>query len=169
MSYIFLSFAVFCFATQFAFNKVYEGSIKQTTATAITLPLIIGIVGVIQCAFMCGFSITVTPTSLILAVAMALAFIPCYVLGIKVLNIGSLAIYSMFMMLGGMLVPFFYGILFLNEEVTLCKIFGSILLTLFIILQAFWQQPNDTDDTESVQAGKNKKIKKRNGYFLFYV
>jgi hypothetical protein len=34
-------------------------------------------------------------------------------IGIKVLSLGSLAVCSMFMMLGGMLVPFFYGIIFL--------------------------------------------------------
>ena len=139
MSYIFLCFAVLCFAAQFAFNKVYEGSIKQTTATALVLPLVIGIIGVIQCAIMCGFSITLSPISLILAFAMALAFIPCYVLGIKVLNLGSLAIYSMFMMLGGMLVPYFYGIIFLNEGLTEAKGIGCILLTAFIVMQAIIQ------------------------------
>jgi drug/metabolite transporter (DMT)-like permease len=61
-------------------------------------------------------------------------------IGIKVLSLGSLAIYSMFMMLGGMLVPFFYGIIFLSEPITPGKAVGSILLTVFIVLQAVWQK-----------------------------
>ena len=70
---------------------------------------------------------------------MAATFIPCYALGIKVLEIGSLAIYSMFMMLGGMLLPYFYGIIFLNEAVTLPRAIGSILLATFIVLQSLIQ------------------------------
>ena len=55
-------------------------------------------------------------------------------LGIKVLSLGSLAVYSMFMMLGGMLVPFFYGAFFLNESISAAQIVGTVLLSLFIIL-----------------------------------
>lgn len=139
MNYIILCFAVLCFAVQFAFNKVYEGSIKQTTVTALTLPLVIGLMGVVQCLFISGFSINITAEAFVLAIAMASAFVPCYVLGIKVLTIGSLAIYSMFMMLGGMLVPFFYGVFFLNEDISPARAVGSVLLAGFIIAQAMIQ------------------------------
>lgn len=139
MDYIFLIFAAVCFSVQFAFNKLYEGSIKQTTATALALPLTIGLVGVVQCYIISGFVIEVTPHSFILAIAMAAAFVPCYVLGIKVLSYGSLAIYSMFMMLGGMLVPFSYGVFFLGEDVSVPRAIGSVLLAGFIIMQALIQ------------------------------
>ena len=45
----------------------------------------------------------------------------------------------MFMMLGGMLVPFFYGILFLDEELSISKSFGTILIAVFIVFQALGQ------------------------------
>ena len=60
--------------------------------------------------------------------------LPYYLIGIKVLSLGSLAIYSMFMMLGGMLVPFFYGITFLHETISVGKVIGTVLLTVFIVL-----------------------------------
>lgn len=139
MDYLILIIAVCCFAAQFAFNNVYEGSIKQTVITALTLPLVIGTVGTVQYLLISGFSIEITEGSLWLAIFMAATFIPCYALGIKVLEIGSLAIYSMFMMLGGMLLPYFYGIIFLNEAVTLPRAVGSILLATFIVLQSLIQ------------------------------
>jgi uncharacterized membrane protein len=40
----------------------------------------------------------------------------------------------MFMMLGGMLVPFFYGVLFLQEKLSVGKVIGTVLLTVFIVL-----------------------------------
>ena len=121
-------------------------------------------VGVVLYLFVGLFRVEFTWFSFAWALAMAVIMIPYYMIGIKVLSLGSLAIYSMFMMLGGMLVPFFYGILFLNEEVTLCKILGSILLTLFIIFQAFSQQPSNAKDTETVQAGTQRKTK-----WLFFI
>ena len=139
MDYLILIIAVCCFAAQFAFNNVYERSIKQTVITALTLPLVIGAVGTVQYLIISGFSIEVTEGSLLLAVFMAATFIPCYALGIKVLEFGSLAIYSMFMMLGGMLLPYFYGIIFLGEDITAPRAVGSILLATFIILQALIQ------------------------------
>lgn len=69
--------------------------------------------------------------------------IPYYMIGIKVLSLGSLAVYSMFMMLGGMLVPFFYGIIFLEENISIAQIVGTVLLTVFIVLQAIWQKEPD--------------------------
>lgn len=82
--------------------------------------------------------------------------IPYYLIGIKVLSLGSLAVYSMFMMLGGMLVPFFYGIVFLGEEVSLGKVFGCIFLTVFIVLQAIWGPSQSLDQTQN---GNSKKVK----------
>jgi drug/metabolite transporter (DMT)-like permease len=68
----------------------------------------------------------------------------------------------MFMMLGGMLVPFFYGILFLNEEISVGKIIGSILVTLCIVLQALWQKSDPTENNADNNA--NNKGKK----YLFF-
>jgi hypothetical protein len=69
-----------------------------------------------------GFVIEFTWFSFLLATILAVIMIPYYMIGIKVLSYGSLAIYSMFMMLGGMLVPFFYGILFCMKKLLLVKI-----------------------------------------------
>ena len=67
---------------------------------------------------------------------------------------GSLAVYSMFMMLGGMLVPFFYGVVFLQEKLSLGKVLGTLLLSLFIVLQAMWQKPVASGDKKPFGKGK---------------
>ena len=118
MDYILIFLAVVLFAAQFAFTRLYEQQVKQTTAGALALLVVIGLVGALLYLTVGGFRVTVTPVSLLWAALMALVMIPYYVVGIQVLSLGSLAVYSMFMMLGGMLVPFFYGILFLGETVS---------------------------------------------------
>jgi drug/metabolite transporter (DMT)-like permease len=135
-NYVLIFLAVVLFAAQFAFTRLYEGAVKQSTAAALVLLVVTGLVGAFQYLLIGGFRVEISPVSLMWAVLMALTMLPYYVVGIQVLSLGSLAIYSMFMMLGGMLVPFFYGILFLDEAVSWGKITGTVLLTVFIVLQA---------------------------------
>ena len=150
--YIFICLAVVCFTAQFAFTKGYEGAVKQTVTTSLLLLILTGIVGGLLFFFAGGASVSFSLPSLLYAVFFAGVMIPYYMLGIKALSLGSLAIYSMFMMLGGMLVPFFYGILFLSEPISPAMLVGSILLTVFIILQAL---------SDAKKAKKNKRRTRR--------
>ena len=141
--YIFIIIAVLCFAAQFAFTKLYERAVRQTAVTALVMLFVTSLIGTVLYLLVGGFRVCFSAVSLFWAAFMAVIMIPYYMIGIKVLSLGSLAIYSMFMMLGGMLVPFFYGIIMLNESVSYGKIAGTVLLTVFIILQAIWQEPTD--------------------------
>ena len=158
IDYIFIIFAVVCFAAQFAFTKLYEETSGQTSAATLVMLVGTGAVGALIFVFASGFKLSFSPVSIFWAVIFAVIMIPYYMIGIKVLSLGSVAVYSMFMMLGGMLVPFFYGIIFLNEEVSIGKILGTVMLTLFIVLQALGQK---------TQGGEEKK--KSKGKYLFFI
>ena len=151
MGYFFVILAVVCFAMQFAFTNAYEGRVKQTTATSFVMLAIASALGGILYLIIGGFRVNVSPISLILAAVYAIIMIPYYLISIKVLSLGSLAVYSMFMMLGGMVVPFLFGTIFLKEPVTPWRIVGCVLLTSFIILQAAGQK-------KSAQTTKKKRV-----------
>lgn len=152
--YIFIILAVFCFAGQFAFTKLYEGAVKQTALTTLVMLTVTGIIGAVMYIFVGDFNVNFSSVSLFWAVLMAVIMIPYYMIGIKVLSLGSLAVYSMFMMLGGMLVPFFYGVVFLHEALSLWQIIGTVALTACIIFQAISQNP-----AEEKRGEKNDKKK----------
>ena len=154
--YILILLAVVCFAGQFAFTKLYESSVKQTAITSLVMLIETGMIGALLFLFVGGFRIQITPVSLLFAICFAVVMIPYYMLGIKALSLGSLAVYSMFMMLGGMLVPFFYGVCFLNEPISVSKIVGTVLLSLFMIMQSF-----------SHGDGEETSKKKNGGLFIF--
>lgn len=158
MEYAYILLAVVCFAGQFAFTKLYEGSVRQTTVTALAMLVATGTLGAVLYLFIGGFHISFSLPSFAWAVAFAVVMIPYYTVGIKVLSLGSLAVYSMFMMLGGMLVPFFYGVVFLQEELSVGSVLGTLLLTVFVILQAAGQAP---------QTGKMENTPKKEKYFFF--
>lgn len=147
INYLFILLAVVCFAAQFAFTKLYEGAVGQSTVTTLVMLVGTSLVGSGIFLVANGMQLQFSSISLIWAVVFALIMIPYYLIGIKVLSLGSLAIYSMFMMLGGMLVPFFYGILFLCEQPSIGKLLGTVLLVIFIVLQALWQNaPSDAQE-----------------------
>lgn len=150
--YVIMLLAVVCFTAQFSFTKSYEKEVKQTLAATLIMVAVTNFVGTLLFLIVGGFKIQFSTISLFWAVALAAVMIPYFIIGVKVLSLGSLAIYSMFMMLGGMLVPFFYGVLFLKEELTLSKIAGTVLLSLFIVLQALWQ--SDEENQESTRGKK---------------
>ena len=138
-AYIIILLAVFCFAGQFAFTKLYESSVRQTNVTALVMLVFTSVIGTVLYLVIGAFRVEFSAVSVFWAILFALVMIPYYMIGIKVLSLGSLAIYGMFMMLGGMLVPFFYGVWFLKESLSMAQILGTVLLTLFIILQAISQ------------------------------
>lgn len=157
IDYIFIILAVCCFAAQFAFTKLFERAAGQGATSSLVMLVFTSLIGVVIFFFAGGLRVNFSSISLIWAGIFAVVMIPYYMIGIKVLSLGSLAIYSMFMMLGGMLVPFFYGILFLYEPISIGKIAGTILLTAFIVLQAVWQNSSNGEKKS------NGKVK-----FLFF-
>ena len=165
IEYIIILIAVCCFAAQFAFTKIFESSIKQTTTTSLVMLVLTSIIGAMLYWIIGLFQVQFSWFSFAWAAILAVNMIPYYMIGIKVLSLGSLAIYSMFMMLGGMLVPFFYGIIFLSEDISWGKGLGCILLTIFIALQAIWQQPSEISDEKS-QTEKDKATKTK---WLFFI
>lgn len=145
IDYVFIISAVVCFAAQFAFTKLYEGAAGQSSTSSLVMLVGTSLVGAMIFFIAGGFSVEFSPISLIWGAVFAVIMIPYYMIGIKVLSLGSLAVYSMFMMLGGMLVPFFYGVLFLEEKISIGKGLGTILLVVFIVLQAVWQNEGEKE------------------------
>lgn len=154
IDYLLIVLSVFCFAAQFAFTKLYEGKAGQSMTATLVMLCTTSLVGALLFLAVGGFQVAFSPISMLWAVILALIMLPYYMIGIQVISLGSLAVYSMFMMLGGMLVPFFYGLLFLGEDPTVGKIAGTVLLTVFIVLQAVGQE--DPKGKES--SAKTKRL-----------
>lgn len=157
LNYILICISVVCFTAQFAFSKIYQRSAKQTLTTALIMLTVMSTFGTVLFLCISGFKVRFTAFGAIMALCLGALLLPYHTIGIKVLSLGSLAIYSMFMMLGGMAVPFLYGIIFLSEPVSVGKIVGCVLLTFFIVLQAFSQKRGD-EKKESSDASKGKKV-----------
>lgn len=81
-----------------------------------------------------GFSLQISPYSLLNALVRAACAFAYVLIGYRVIAQGSMALYTLFLMSGGMLVPTVVGWLFLDEAVTPLRLLGVVLIVAAITL-----------------------------------
>lgn len=136
MYYGIVVIATILFGIQFFCNQQYEKESGNGAASSMLLACGSSLLGGIVLLVANGFCLSSTPFTFILAVFTAINNLLCMVCGLKALGCANLSLFSLFSMLGGMVLPFVAGIVFYNERFTwnkgVCLLFvvGSLLLTL---------------------------------------
>jgi len=132
IDYIFLFISLFFIAGQFSINKVYQKRFVRTFGDMLFFPFVTGAVNLtffflIGLVFFGGLP-AFSSFSLAMSAASAVVFTSAALVGILVMKYGNMAAYSVFMMLGGMLLPYFYGLAFLSEEISAARVAGLLIL-----------------------------------------
>ena len=124
MYYIMLILSSFLFSCGFLYNKLYKKNSKSGIKTTFYLVLF---TATITCAsmfatlFLKGESFSITHFSLLMAAVYALNnFISTYV-AIKAFEYADLSVFSIFMMMGSIVLPSLFGFLLYGEEISLLK------------------------------------------------
>lgn len=128
MNYALLLFAAFLFSIQFVSLKYFQ-KIRGNTVFSVSYYCLISSVAFFLVAFMLnGFTVKFNSFSIILGIICGTVEFLCSVFGVKALGVTDLSVYSLFMMLGGMLLPFLFGIIYNGEDITVLKIISVILI-----------------------------------------
>jgi drug/metabolite transporter (DMT)-like permease len=135
-NYLFIVIADVLFALQFlmtgAYSRRNKGGLDVALTFSIGTAIIISIyMFIVRCVSQ-GFGLDVTWYSLLLSFAMAAVNLISGYFSIKSLRYINVSLYSVFMMLGGMIVPSVFGII-VGETLT----WGKILCTVLIIVSMF--------------------------------
>lgn len=128
MSYFLITLSAVCVAAQFTFNKLYQKSIVKSTKELLLFPLITAAIATLLFLCLNGFSIAYSSFSVILAAAETLILFLSMLCGIFVVKWGRVSVYTVFMMLGGMFLPYLYGVIFLDEAIGAFEIAGMVIL-----------------------------------------
>ncbi len=146
MYYLLLILATVCFSIQFVFNKMYERDVGAGFLPCCSF-LLIGsaVFGGILCVLE-GFQIEATAYSWLMALLGSLICVVTGYFGILALSISDLAKYSLYLMLGGMAVPFVYGFLFNGDAVTWQKIVCFVTIAAALIVNARGDGTQKKDD-----------------------
>ncbi len=152
MGYVLVLIASVCFAGEFALVKVYQSSTQQKMSTVFFMLFVRYAVGALVALCCSSFALDFANISWTIVLVMAGVLIAYNMLGVAILSRGNLAVYSMFMMVGGMLLPMLHGVLFMKESLSGFQIVGSVLLVAFIALQTLQFEKQDKTEKHNSKA-----------------
>ena len=161
MYYAMLIGASFLFGSQFmvtkAFEKNYGKTVRASLSFSLLYSLFAGVIFFIIKLVSSGTVFNLNPFSLCMAFGLSLVNILSSTIGIKTLALGDIAIYSLFLMLGGMIVPFFAGIVFLKESVSVCNLIGVAIMIIALCLPVFFGKKNKNAGEAQTDGDTKKK------------
>ena len=140
MYYGIVILAVVMFGVQFLLNNKYQEQNGTGASSVFTFSFISAVVGVIALAIINKFDFSFTPFTLIWAFVTALNSILCSICTLKSLEKVNLSVYSLFSMLGGMLLPFVAGLLFYDENMTVAKAVCVVFVISALLITVSWKK-----------------------------
>ena len=137
ISYALLAAAVTMFSFQFLFNGIFEKEYGNGIKAMLVFSSGSSAVGFIILLAINKFQFEFTPFTLIMAILAALDSVGYTYFSLKSLGRINLSMYSMFAMLGGMVLPSIAGICFFGEKLTVGKAvcFALILVSLLLTIK----------------------------------
>ena len=134
MWYGVISLCAAMFSFQFLLNQRYQKEQGNTINSAFLFSFISCIPAFICLFIINGFKLEFTWFSLLMAAIAAVVSVLYTIFSLKAFAYINLSLYSIFAMLGGMLLPFLVGIIFYGEGISVAKIVCLLLITVALFL-----------------------------------
>ena len=134
MYYAIITLSVIMFGVQFLFNNKFQKESGSGAASTFVFSFLSSIVGLVCLLVINKFQFGFTPFTFIMASVAAINTLLYTFCSLKAFEHINLSLYSLFAMLGGMALPFFTGIVFYNEPLTLQKAICLALITVALVL-----------------------------------
>lgn len=141
-NYFLVFISVVLLAANFMVTKLYQKRRPSNLKSSLEFGIIGAPVTFLLIFALNGFTMTVSPFSVVNCILKSLC--AAYgILGFEIMRRGNVAIYTLFLMSGGMLVPAVYGWLFLGEPATPLRVLGVAVIVFSVILSnASKEKPN---------------------------
>ena len=140
MYYGIVIISVLMFGIQFYFNDNYQKE-NGTGASSVFVSTFVGaVVGVLFLAVINRFDFSLTPFALTWSFITAINSVLCSICSLKALEKVNLSVYSLFTMLGGMMLPFVAGIAFYSESITVAKAICVAFVTAALLITINWKK-----------------------------
>lgn len=151
INYLTVLLSVVLLALQFTATKLYQlkfGSSPISSARFNVIVRSITTVIFLAATLIAVGGIEFSGFSLLCAAVIAAACVAYTMLGFAAMKLGPVSVYTLFLMCGGMLMPYLYGVIFLNETINTARILGIILMLLSLAMPLL--------DSKAESGGKKK-------------
>ncbi len=147
MEYIYLAGACFCFSIQFIFNKLFTSRSNGTFNAGIWCALATAICMLVYLLPMGNFALEISVSAVICSLLYTACSLLCTGMTILALQSGKISVTSMYTLLGGLILPFLWGLAAYGEEFSLFKGIGMVILLLSMISSVLWDKLFDKNAT----------------------
>lgn len=134
MYYALIFLSVVMFGGGFALNDVYRKLRGSNLKISMEASFIGSLAGIVFLLIFNGLNFELTLFTAIMALLAALNSLAFTFCSFRALDSVNLSLFSLFSMLGGMLLPFLQGIVFYDEGITLAKVTAVILIFVALAL-----------------------------------
>ena len=142
-AYVLIIIADLLLAVTFVFQKRYQNLSGTSMKAGLVYNSIVGFFSALMFLYINRFDIKVTGFSLLMAAIFAAVIIIYIFIGFKLMEKGCMSLYTLFLMAGGMTVPYIWGVLFLDEDLTLLRTLGLIAIIAAICISNFGAKKTD--------------------------
>lgn len=129
-----MALAVLCIGFQFVCTKAYQQKAGGRFLSVMIFNIVAGAVSALLFFCLGGFDIRINVFSTCMGIGFAFCMTVINCVTIFAVSCGKVSVYTLFMMLGGMFLPFSYGCLFLDEKVGVCRIIALVLIVIAVVL-----------------------------------
>lgn len=136
-SYTMIVMADVLMAVTFALQKKYQEKAGVSIKASLVYTILLGVFSSALFFVLNKMTLAVTPFSIVMATLISAVGTAYVFIGFHVMKKGNMSIYTLFLMTGGMTVPYLYGVLFLNEPLTLMRTVGLFLIIGAIVVANF--------------------------------
>ena len=143
MEYIYLAGACLFFSIQFIFSKLFESRSDGTYNSGLWCSLATAICMLAYLLPAGGFSFEVSTSALVCSLAYTVSSLLCSGMTILALHHGKISVTTTYMLLGGLVLPFIWGIVAYGEPLTATKCIGVIILMLSMASSMFFDALKD--------------------------
>ena len=134
LDYTIVILATVILAFEMVMSKVYQKSEGTSICAGLTYNVILGLACAVISFVIGGFQIRFSWFSVGVAAGVSVLSMLFCILSFRILKSGSMGLYSMFLMSGGMLLPYLFAVIFLDETLSAWRILGAILILAAVIL-----------------------------------
>ncbi len=134
MDYLLLIIADILLAGSFVFTKLYQKEEGVSLRKGFIFGALTGLFSAVLSLAFQGFQFQITWFSAVIAIGTSLLWCGYTLLGFRVMSMGKMALYTVFLMTGGMIVPYIWGLLFLDEPFSWLRSLGLLVIGAAVLI-----------------------------------